>query len=155
MGQPGQVKLSPAEVNAADVDGRAALHVAAEKGHLKICGVLLEAGARLDAKTSAGRNPLQYAQQFQPSNAPLLALLSGHGPAQPPGTVVDHCGKTAAQASINSLKGCNQCLAARYCDAACQLAALPGHKAACKARKAEREELTKTRLVAPHAVGNG
>ena len=85
------------------------------------------------------------AQQCHPTNAALLALLSGAGPAQLPGTVCDHCGKTAEQASVDTLKGCTQCHAARYCDAACQTSAWPGYKAACKARKAEREEKKQSR----------
>ena len=144
IGQPGRRKLTPAEVNATDEKGWTALLLAAEQGNDKICGFLLEAGARLDVKTSEGATPLMVAQQRHPTNAALLALLSGNGPAQPPGTVCDHCGKTAAQASVSSLKGCAQCHAVRYCGAACSAAAWPGHKKACKARAKEREERTRT-----------
>ena len=123
IGQPGRRKMTPAEVDAVTAKGATALHHAAEKGFEKIAGVLLEAGARLDAETTGGGNPLMYALRFQPTNAALLALLSGAGPANPPGTVCDHCGKTAAQASVNSLKGCSECHAVRYCGAACGAAA--------------------------------
>jgi ankyrin repeat protein len=147
VGRPGKVLMTPAEVNAADVDGFTALHIAAYKGFDKICGVLIGAGARLDAKTSDGITPLMIAQRYQPANAALHALLSGAGPAQLPGTVCDHCGKTAAQASIPSLKTCGACHGMRFCSAACQKAAWPGHKPACKARVAEREERTKVAMV--------
>ena len=142
IGQPGRYKMTPADVDAADERGVTALHLAAVKAHEKICGVLLEAGARLDVIASQGHTPLMAAQQFHPTNAALLALLSGQGPAQLPGTVCDHCGKTAAQASVNNLKGCEQCQAVRYCGAACQTAAWQGHKKACRARAKEREERT-------------
>ena len=146
VGQPGRYKMTPADVNAADESRVTALYLAAQFGHNKICGVLLEAGARLDAKTSRGHTPLA-AQHFHPSNAALIALLSGQGPAQLPGTVCDHCGKTAAQASVNNLKGCEQCQAVRYCGAACQTAAWQGHKKACRARAAEREAATKPEMI--------
>ena len=142
IGQPGRYKMTPADVNAATPEGVTPLHLAARKGYEKICGVLLEAGARLDMKTLSGHTPLMVALQLQPTNAALHALLSGGGPANPPGTVCDHCGKTAAQASVNNLKGCEQCQAVRYCGAACQTAAWQGHKKACRARAKEREERT-------------
>ena len=147
IGQPGRRKMTPAEVDAADVNGATALHLAAEWGFEKFCGVLLEAGARLDAKRSDGHTPLMLAQHFHPTNAALLALLSGAGPANPPGTVCDHCGKTAAQASVNSLKACSECHAVRYCSAACGAAAWKGHKKACRARAKEREEKTKPKFI--------
>ena len=147
VGQPGRRKMTPAEVDAVDVKGATALHIAAELGFDKIAGVLLEAGARLDLKTAKGGTPLMYAQQLHPTNAALLALLSGAGPAQPPGTVCDHCGKTAAQASVNSLKACSECHAVRYCSAACGAAAWKGHKKACRARAKEREAKTKPNFV--------
>ena len=111
--------------------------------------MLLEAGARLDAKTTAGNTPLEHAQHWHPTNAALLALLSGAGPANPPSTVCDHCGKTAAQASVNSLKGCSECHAVRYCGAACGAAAWKGHKKACRARAREREEKAKPIIIKP------
>ena len=72
--------------------------------------------------------------------------LEAPGPAQLPGTVCDYCGKSAAQASVNNLKACSQCQAVRYCGAACSVAAWPGHKAACKARAAEKAEMTKPKF---------
>ena len=149
VGQPGRRKMSPAEVNAADVNGGTALHHAAGKGHEKICGFLLEAGARLDARSISGHTPLMAAQHYQRTNAALHALLSGAGPANLPGTVCDHCGKTAAQASVNNLKACSECHAVRYCGAACSAAAWAGHKKACRARAKEREEETKPQFIDP------
>ena len=139
--------MTPEEVDAADVYGATALHIAAAMGFDKIAGVLLEAGARLGVKTSQGFTPLMYAQQEHPTNAPLLALLSGAGPAVLPGTVCDHCGKTAAQASVNGLKACSECHAVRYCGAECGAAAWKGHKKACRARAKEREEMAKPKFI--------
>ena len=89
------------------------------------------------------------AEHNHPTNTALLALLSGGsaGPAQPPGTVCDQCGKTAAQASVNNLKACSQCHAVRYCGAECSVAAWPGHKAACKVRKKERDANVKAKII--------
>ena len=116
-------------------------------GHDKIVGVLLEAGARLDQRDPEGHTPLSLAQLMHPTNAALHALLSGGGPANPPGTVCDHCGKTAAQASVEVFMSCSGCHNARFCNAVCQRAAWPGHAAACRARKAEREAATKPTIV--------
>ena len=148
VGRPGKVLMTPDEVNAgADVKGTTALHLAALGGFDKVCGVLIQAGARLDAKLMSGHTPLMLAQKKHPTNAALLALLSGAGPAHLPGTVCDHCGKTAEQATVPFLKSCGACYGMRYCGAACSAAAWPGHKAACKARVAEREEKSKPRVV--------
>jgi hypothetical protein len=140
VGRPGKVRMTPAEVDAADEKGWTALHYAARYGFDQICGVLLGAGALVDAKDSHGQTPLMAAQHYHPTNAAMLALLSGDGSMQLPGLVCDHCGKTAEEASVRSLKDCGKCYAARYCDKKCQLAAWPGHKAACKARVEEREK---------------
>ena len=143
IGRPGKVKMTPDEVNAIDKDGMSAILFAAGMGDAKICGVLIQAGARLDLKSSTGHTPLMVAQEYQPTNAALLALLSGAGPAQLPGTVCDHCGKTAEQAKVKNLKECGKCYAARFCCEACLAAAWPGHKKECKARAEAREKLTK------------
>jgi ankyrin repeat protein len=140
VGRPGKVRMRLDEVNAVTEEGWTALHVAARSGHDQICAVLVDAGARLDAKTSDGATPLMFAQQWQPTNTALLALLSGSAPARPPGMVCDHCGLTAEQASVKSLKACAKCSDVRYCSKECQLAAWPGHKEACKARVQEREQ---------------
>ena len=82
------------------------------------------------------------AQQFNPTNTALLDLLSDAGHTQLPNLVCDHCGKTAEDASVKSMKSCGKCYAARYCGKECQLAAWPGHKAACMERVKEREAMT-------------
>jgi MYND finger len=51
----------------------------------------------------------------------------------------DHCGLTAEQAG-KSLKACAKCYDVHYCGKECQLAAWPGHKAACKARGKKRAD---------------
>ena len=140
-------KMSLEDVNAKAQHGLTALHLAAGAGFDKICGVLLEAGAQLDAKAQDGSTPLMLAQHLHPTNAPLLAMLSGNGPAQLPGTVCDHCGKTPEQASVNILKACGNCHAVRFCGTDCAAAAWPVHKMACRARKAELEEATRTRVI--------
>ena len=154
VGRLGKFKMTPAEVNAAERNGNTALHLAAAGGHEKVCGVLIQAGARLDASNSDDRTPLRLAQQMCPGNAALHALLSGGGgPAQQlPGTVCDHCGKTAAEAAVPYLKSCGSCFEMRYCGAACSVAAWPGHKAACKEKRAEREMKTKVALLVPVPV---
>ena len=139
VGRPGKVRMTPAEVDVADHRGWTALHFAARYGFDQVCNVLLGAGARLDAMISGGDTPLMLAQHQHPTNAALHALLSGHGPAQPPALVCDHC-LTAEEAS--GLKACGKCYAARYCGKECQLAAWSGHKAECKERVKELEERT-------------
>ena len=153
VGRADNVKMTSAEVNVADAVGATPLHYAAQMGRDKICGLLLEAGARLDAEATSGHTSLMVAQECQPDNASLLALLSGQGPALLPGTNCDHCGKTPAQASVPYLKTCGECQSVRYCGAACSAAAWRGHKAACRARVAEVEAKTRGRIAPPPSPG--
>ena len=81
------------------------------------------------------------AQRRHPTNAALLALLSGDDLMQLPGMVCDHCGKTAGEASVKALNSCAKCFAVHYCGKKCQVAAWPGHMAACKALVMEREQV--------------
>ena len=142
-GRPEKPLLTPEQVNARDLGGRTALHLAAFNGHEKVCGVLLAVGARLDAKSNDGFTPLQAAQRKHPGNASLIELLSGHGPANLPGTVCDHCGKPAGRKMVV----CSACHLVRYCDSACQVAAWPGHEAECETEKAVREKRTGLHIV--------
>ena len=48
--------------------------------------------------------------------------------------------RTALLQASKGFKVCRGCQLVRYCGKECQLAAWPGHKAACEARAAEREE---------------
>jgi hypothetical protein len=49
------------------------------------------------------------------------------------------CGRLAGDSELGlRMMECSGCLSARYCDASCQLAAWPGHRAACKAARAAR-----------------
>jgi Ankyrin repeats (3 copies)/MYND finger len=153
IGRADNLKMTHAEVNATNVRGATALHLAASEGNEKICGLLIEAGARLDAETTPGQTPLAYAQHSQPTNAALHALLSGAGPAHLPGTVCDHCGKSPAQASVPYLKTCGACQSVRYCCAACSAAAWRGHKAACQAHVAELAARTGIEVIDPLSSG--
>jgi len=137
LGKQGRYKLTPDEVNAADVNGWTPLHSAAFYGHSEICGVLIAAGVRLDAVDSYGTTPLMLAQQKDPSKTALLDLLAGRGPAHPPGMVCDECGTPDAEVRLST---CTGCLVARYCGSACSAAAWPAHKAECKRVQAAREK---------------
>jgi len=57
LGKPGAYKLTPAEVNAADVNGWTPLYFAVHGGHAKICGMLCAGGARLDASLGLVARP--------------------------------------------------------------------------------------------------
>jgi len=137
LGKPGAYKLAPDEVNAADVYGWTPLHCAAEEGHTKICGMLRAGGARLNAVTRSGHTPLMVAQLYHPSNTALIDLLAGRGPAHPPGTVCDECGRPESEVLLSY---CTGCLRARYCGSVCAVAAWPAHRAECQHIQAAREE---------------
>ena len=98
-----RVRMTPAELDAATDGGLTALHLAAAKGFDKICGLLVGAGAVLDAKTPGGDTPHMLAQRYHPASAALLALLSG-ACAPHRGFVCDLCGKTAAEASVKACR---------------------------------------------------
>jgi len=146
LGKHGSYKLAPDEVNAADVDGWTPLHDAASEGQLQVCGKLLAAGARLDTVTSDAFTPLMLAQQEHPANTALLDLLAGRGPAHPPGTVCDGCGRPETEVRLRT---CDGCLLARYCGNACAKAAWPAHKAECRRLQAAREERCTPTMVKP------
>jgi len=137
LGKPGAYKLTPDEVNAADVNGATPLHTAAHSGHTSVCGLLIAAGSRLDAVMSSGRTPLMLAKPLHPSNTALLDLLAGRGPAHAPGTVCDWCGKPEQEIY---LRACTGCFVARFCSKKCIRAAWPAHKVECRRVQAARDE---------------
>jgi len=137
LGKPGAYKLTPDEVNAADVGGWTPLHYAAHGGHENICGLLCAGGARLDAVARAGHTPLMVAQHFHPSNTALIDFLAGRGPTHAPGTVCDECGRPEPEVLLSY---CTGCLRARFCGNACLVAAWSAHRAECQRIQAAREE---------------
>ena len=62
--------LLPLDVQ--DDMGMTALHIAAEKGHLEACELLLEAGARCDLTSFGGETPLQLARFFRHTDCARL-----------------------------------------------------------------------------------
>ena len=145
IGHPEAYKMAPADINATSVDGYTPLHLAAGFGHAKCCGLLIAAGARLDARALGGITPLMVAQQRHPANTALIDLLAGRGPAHPPGTTCDRCG--CAEDPASHLMPCSGCQVARYCSVACQHAAWAAHEPECSRLKAEREERTRVNRV--------
>jgi len=144
LSKPGRYKLTPDEVNAADIRGWTPLHIAAFCGQTKICGSLIAARARLDAVDSRDRTPLMLALQEHPAKTALLDLLAGRGPEHPPGTVCDGCGRPEAEVQLHP---CSGCWSARYCGSACNAAAWPAHKAASGgARGAQHAYHRQTRM---------
>ena len=80
LGQPGAFRMTPAEINAGAVQGLTALHMVVVEGHTRVCGLLIQAGARLDATTLDGETPLMLAQKHQPNNAPLAGCWPATAP---------------------------------------------------------------------------
>jgi len=145
IGHPEAYKMAPADINAADAKGWTALHFAAFFGHAECCGLLIAAGARLDARNHYGATPLMVAQQNHPANTAMHDLLAGRGPAHPPGTICDRCG--CPEDPARHLMPCSGCQVARYCSVACQHAAWEAHKTECGRLKAEREHNARIRVV--------
>jgi len=144
LGKPGAYKPTPAEVNATDVNSLTPLHYAAHGGHENICGMLCAGGAWLDVVSRSGHTPLMVAQQKHPSNTALIDLLAGRGPAHPPGTVCDQCGRPESEVRLSY---CTGCLRARFCGNACAVAAWPAHRAECQRVQAAREERSRGRTI--------
>ena len=122
-------------VDEAVKSGFSPLHNAAARGHLRVCGLLIQAGASLGAKTFEGRTALMLAQDYVPDNAPLLELLSGTWVGPLPGTACERC----SAAPDSALLHCAGCLAVRYCCPRCAAADWPRHAAFCKPRREARE----------------
>ena len=134
LGQPGAFKMTPAEVNLENEEGLTALYTAARTGLARVCGLLIQAGARLDAASRDGQTPLMIAQQEHPDNAMLLELLSGTAPLPLPGTACERC----AAIPDSALLHCAGCLSVRYCCPRCAAADWPRHASFCKERKEAR-----------------
>ena len=140
LGRPGALHLTPAQVDSVNVFGKTALFEAAAGGLICLCGVLIQAGARLDAASESGKTPLMLAQQRHPDNAPLHALLAGNWAGPLPGTACERCAAVPESALLH----CSGCLAVRYCCPRCAAADWPRHAAFCKECKEEREAALKS-----------
>jgi uncharacterized protein len=88
------------DVNAPQVDGSTALHWAAERDDVEMADLLLEAGARVDARTREGVMPLQLAATN--GSAPLLGRLIRAG--ADPNAALTAAGDTALMLSARTGK---------------------------------------------------
>ena len=120
--------MTPLEVDTVGSRGETALHIAAYHGNLRVCGLLIQAGARLDATTDEGYTALMLAQA---DDAPLLELLSGNWTGPLPGTACERC----AAVPDSALMHCSGCYAVSYCCPRCAAADWPSHAAYCKERR--------------------
>ena len=145
LGRPGAFRMTPAEVNLVSTTGWTALHYGAANGHLRVCGLLVQAGARLDATNADGKTPLKLAQQWHPANAPLHTLLAGIRLGPLPGTACERC----AAVPDTALLHCSGCLSVRYCCPRCAAADWPRHAAYCKERREMREARKRPKDAAP------
>ena len=66
-------------VNHVDSTGRTPLHTAAEKGHVRHVGALLEAGAEVNARGPGGSTPLHLCDPYPTSRGVLNLLLTAPG----------------------------------------------------------------------------
>jgi ankyrin repeat protein len=74
------LRRQPELVTAADEYDKTGLHWAAEKDHIEIARLLLDAGADIEAKTNWGDTPLKWAATLGSSNVAELLLERGaHG----------------------------------------------------------------------------
>ena len=135
LGLPGSFRMTPAEVNIAAANGCTALHPASARGDSRACGLLIQAGARLDAMNVNGETPLIVAQQRHPDKSQLHTLLSGNWAGPLPGTFCDRCHAVPD----SQLMHCSGCLSVRYCCPRCATADWPSHAAFCKERRAVRK----------------
>ena len=138
VGRPGAFRMTPAELDTPTIakhGGFNALHCAALRGHIRTCGVLLQAGASLDATTAYGETALVLAQKKHPTNTPLHALLAGNWAGPLPGTACEHCDTVPDSALLH----CSGCQAVRYCCSRCATADWPRHAAFCKERREARD----------------
>ena len=52
------LKKFPEYINVKDSNGFTPLHIASERGHVNVCGLLLDAGADLEVRTPKGKTAL-------------------------------------------------------------------------------------------------
>lgn len=90
---------SGAEVDAADYDGRTALHLAAAEGHVAAVELLLRKGARVGVVDRWGGTPLHDAVRHR--QRPVVALLLRHGAR----LVGDHAAQLCALAAAGDVEG--------------------------------------------------
>ena len=138
VGRPGAFRMTPAQVDMKTKEqdfGFNALQCSAVRGRMRICGVLLQAGADLDATVASGETALVLAAQNHPDNMPLLELLSGTWAGPLPGTVCERC----SVVPDSQLMHCSGCLSVRYCCPRCATADWTRHAAFCKERREARE----------------
>ncbi|CAK9012515.1 unnamed protein product [Durusdinium trenchii] len=71
------LKKQPACLEVCDWEGRTALILAAKSGHLKVCQVLVSAGADIEATDFHDKTPLAYAAAAH--HTEIATLLLDHG----------------------------------------------------------------------------
>ena len=70
------------DVNEPGPEDKTALHLAAARGYHRMCGILLESGADVNAKSN-GETPLDFAKRLNHSS--IVGLLSNWGDDQASG----------------------------------------------------------------------
>lgn len=126
--------MTPAESDTRNVEGNTALHLAAYNGHIKVCGVLITAGASPHLTKPSGQTALDLLRDRHSADGALLALLADEGSAKLPGMVCDCCGIKPSSALF-----CPDCGGAVYCGATCMEAVRMEHLAACESKRKESE----------------
>lgn len=82
-----------------DYRGNSPLHVAASKGHLKLCGFMLEIGADINCKNSFSKTPLHAAAWDSQSSCIEYLMMHGADP-----NLKDSHGKTPIDVAHDSSK---------------------------------------------------
>lgn len=134
--------MTPDDVNALSNDNYTALHEAARWGHARVCGALIQVGARLDIADAAGFTPPKLAQRFHVADKNLHALLSVNARGRLPGTVCTYCDDTPESALLY----CARCRDTAYCCPRCARADWPVHS---RVYQLARHSTSKTRKQIP------
>ncbi|PKK17535.1 ankyrin repeat domain 39 [Columba livia] len=101
-----------------DLAGYTALHYASRNGHLGVCRLLLQRGARCDARTPGGATPLHRASYC--GHLPIAQLLL----APPMGTAAPACTRPLSKATGSSVP-CSCSTARRWLASATPRAGVP------------------------------